>query len=71
MRIEWGTLSKMEDDLRHLVRLADVLTTIGCGGESLSAGGCFVLGCLLHEMGERLERQFDAIGTLPGEWRCE
>lgn len=60
-RIEWGQILAMEDDIRHLVRLADVLTTIGCGGESLSAGGSYVLGCHLHEIGDRLEKRFDAI----------
>ena len=60
-RVEWGQILQMADGIRHLVRLADVLTTLGCGGEFLSPGACYFLGCTLHEIGAKLENQYDAI----------
>jgi hypothetical protein len=62
--IDWGQILVMEDGIRHLVRLADVLTTIGCGSESLSPGACYVLGCTLHDLGAQLEEQYDAINPI-------
>ncbi|MCJ2056601.1 hypothetical protein MKL09_08540 [Methylobacterium sp. J-048] len=60
-RVDWGNILKMEDDLRNLQRLANVLTTLGTHDDIVDRECIYVIGCFLHQMGVRLEQRFDDI----------
>ena len=68
-RVDWGVIVEMEDDLRNLRRLANVLITLGTHDDSLDHDSVYVVGCFLHQMGERLEAQFDALQPVMLEGR--
>ncbi|WP_267358432.1 MULTISPECIES: hypothetical protein [unclassified Methylobacterium] len=60
-RVDWGNILAMEDDLRNLDRLANVLTTLGTHDDDVDRDCIYVLGCMLSQMAKRLEVRFDAI----------
>ncbi|MCJ2056667.1 hypothetical protein MKL09_08875 [Methylobacterium sp. J-048] len=59
--VDWGNILEMEDDLRNLKRLANVLTTLGTHDDTVDRECIYVVGCFLHQMGDRLEQRFDNI----------
>lgn len=61
LRVDWGNILAMEDDLRNLDRLANVLTTLGTHDDIVDRDCIYVLGCMLSQMAKRLEARFDAI----------
>lgn len=60
-RIEWGQILALENDIWHLDRLANVLTTLGTHDDIVDRECIYVLGCMLSQIGKRLEANYEAI----------
>ncbi|MDF2601809.1 MAG: hypothetical protein K0Q54_4632 [Methylobacterium brachiatum] len=60
-RVDWGSILALEDDIMHLGRLANVLTTLGTHDDVVHRECIYVLGCMLSQIGKRLEAKFEAI----------
>jgi len=60
-RIDWRNILALEDDIMHLDRLANVLTTLGTHDDIVHRDCIYVLGCMLSDIGKRLEGKFQAI----------
>jgi len=60
-RVDWRDILALEDDIMHLDRLATVLTTLGTHDDIVHRECIYVLGCMLSQIGKRLEQRFEAI----------
>ncbi|QGY04757.1 hypothetical protein MMSR116_24760 [Methylobacterium mesophilicum SR1.6/6] len=60
-RIEWGQILALEEDIMHPDRLANVLTTLSTHDDIVHRDCIYVIGCMLSQIGKRLEANFEAI----------
>jgi hypothetical protein len=60
-RVRWGQILALEDDIMHLDRLANVLTTLGTHDDIVERECIYELDCMLSQIGKRLEANFKAI----------
>ncbi|TXM98404.1 hypothetical protein FV242_28850 [Methylobacterium sp. WL64] len=59
--VDWGQILALEDDIMHLDRLANVLTTLGTHDDVVHRECIYVMGCMLSQIGKRLEANYGAI----------